>query len=104
MKIEIESDKGKNPINHFGGVILNFRAAEQVASGDIKKMFNQIAVRPKDMHLRRFFFRPDVGETAAPTVATKVKNRAADDNKNISEKVAKMIKKNCIMDDINVDC
>ena len=113
--------KGKNPINNFGTVILNFRAAEKVASGDIKKMFNQIAVRDQDMHLRRFYMRPDgfggtqpwrvavptcvnFGETAAPSVATKVKNRTAEDNKEISETVAKMIVNNCIMDDINVDC
>ena len=51
--------KGKNPINHFGSVILSFRAAEQVACGDIRKMFHQIAVRDIDMHLRRFLWRPD---------------------------------------------
>ena len=113
--------KGRNPIKHFGTVILNFRAAEQVASGDIRRMFNQIRVREKDMHLRRFFMRLDgyggkqpwgvavptcvnFGESAAPAVATKVKDRAADDYKDISEPVAQMIKSNCIMDDINVDC
>ena len=37
--------KGSNPINHFGSVILNFRGAEQVAAGDISKMFNRIQVR-----------------------------------------------------------
>ena len=113
--------KGKNPINHFGSVILNFRAAENVACGDIRRMFNQISVRPMDMYLRRFFMRSDgfggnqpwriavptcvnFGESAAPAVATKVKNRAADDYSYISEKVASMIKTNCIMDDINIDC
>ena len=113
--------KGSNPINHFGSVILNFRAAENVASGDLKKMFNQIEVRDVDVHLRRFFMRPDgyggkepwrvavptcvnFGETAAPAVATKVKNRTADDFKHISEPVAQMIKTKCIMDDINIDC
>ena len=111
--------KGKNPINHFGSVILSFRAAEQVACGDIRKMFHQIAVRDIDMHLRRFFWRPDglggsepwriavptsvnFGETAAPTIATKVKNRAAEDYKHISEDVSKMIIRDCIMDDINI--
>jgi len=34
--------KGKNPLNHFGSVILNFRAAEQVACRDLKKMFQQL--------------------------------------------------------------
>ena len=112
--------KGRNPINNFGTVILNFRAAEQVASGDIRRMFHQIQVRDQDMHLRRFFWRLDgfggsepwriavptsvnFGETAAPTIATKVKNRAAEDYKDISEDVSKMIIKNCIMDDINID-
>ena len=111
--------KGRNPINHFNSVILNFRAAEQVACGDISKMFNRIKVQDLDMHLRRFLVRPDglggkldwkiavptvvnFGETAAPAVATAVKNRAADDNKHISEEVAMMIKRDCIMDDINV--
>ena len=51
--------KGRNPINHFGAVILNFRSAENVACGDIRRMLNQIQVREKDMHLRRFFMRPD---------------------------------------------
>ena len=111
--------KGRNPINHIGSVILNFRAAEQVACGDISKMFNRIKVRDVDMHLRRFLVRPDglggkedwriavptvvnFGETAAPAVATAVKNRAAEDNKDISEKVSVMIKRDCIMDDINI--
>ena len=40
--------KGKNPLNHFGSVILNFRAAEQVACGDLKKMFQQIRVEKKN--------------------------------------------------------
>ena len=113
--------KGKNPINNFASVILKFRSAEKVASGDIKKMFNQISVRSQDMHLRRFFLRPDgfggnqewrvavptcvnFGETAAPAVATMVKNRAATDFKHISPSVSNMIIHNCIMDDINIDC
>ena len=71
------------------------------------------------MHLRRFLWRPDglggnhpwriavptsvnFGETAAPTIATKVKNRAAEDYKHISEDVSKMIIRDCIMDDINI--
>ena len=113
--------KGSNPINHFGSVILNFRAAQDVACGDITKMFQQVAVRPLDMHVRRFHMRPDFfggkgewkiavptcvnfGETAAPSVATRVKNRCADDYRQISPKVADNIKRNCVMDDINVDC
>ena len=100
---------------------MNFRGAQKVACGDIKKMFNQIAVRDQDMHLRRFLYRPDgfggsqpwktavptcvnFGETAAPSIATKVKNRTADDNIHISPSVADMIKHNCIMDDINITC
>ena len=113
--------KGSNPINNFNVVILNFRGAQKVACGDIKKMFNQIVVREQDMHLRRFLWRPDgyggeqpwrvavptcvnFGETAAPGIATKVKNRTADDNEHISKSVADMIKHNCIMDDINITC
>ena len=42
------------------------------------------------------------GETAAPGIATIVKNRCADDNESISPEVALMIKKDCVMDDINV--
>ena len=74
-----------------------------MACGDIRKMFHQIAVRDIDMHLRRFLWRPDglggnhpwriavptsvnFGETAAPTIATKVKNRAAEDYKHISQR------------------
>ena len=111
--------KGKNPLNHFGSVILNFRGSEQVACGDLQKMFQQIKVRPKDMHLRRFYMRPDLfggkqdwkvaiptvvnfGETAAPGIATIVKNKTADDYKHISPEVAMMIKKDCVMDDINI--
>ena len=83
--------KGKNPLNHFGSVILNFRAAEQVACGDIKKMYNQIAIREQDQHLGRFFIRPDgfggmqplkiavttcvnFGQKAAGGIATAVKD------------------------------
>ena len=113
--------KGSNPIQHFGSVILQFRSAEKVAAGDISKMFNQIDVRDQDKHLRRFFMRPDglggqkpwkvavptcvnFGESAAPAVATKVKNRCADDYEEISKPVAEMIRRKCIMDDINLDC
>ena len=112
--------KGKNPLNHFGSVVMNFRAAEQVACGDIKKMFNQIKVRKQDQHLRRFFLRPDgfdgkepfqeavitcinFGEKAAGGVATAVKDRCAEENSKICPKVAKNIQNDCFMDDVNVD-
>ena len=111
--------KGKNPLNHFGSVVMNFRAAEQVACGDIKKMFNQIRVRDEDQHLRRFFIRPDgfagkedfkeavitcinFGEKAAGGVATAVKDRCAQENSEIHPEVAKNIQKDCFMDDVNV--
>ena len=111
--------KGKNPLNYFGAVVLNFRAAEQVASGDISKMFNQVKVRDKDQHLRRFFCRPDgfcgkedfqvavitvinFGERAGGGVATAAKDRCADDFGHISPPVATMIKKDCFMDDIQI--
>ena len=112
--------KGSNPVNNIGSVILNFRAAEQVACGDITKMFQCVKVRPLDMHLRRFYMRPDLlggkkpwkiavptcinfGEKAAPSVATRVKDRTADDNRSISPEIADTVKKNCVMDDINID-
>ena len=113
--------KGKNPLNHFGSVVMNFRSAEQVACGDIKKMFNSIKVREQDQHLRRFFVRPDgfdgkepfreaiitcinFGEKAAGGIATAVKDRrCAEDNKEIDPQVAKNIQKDCFMDDVNVD-
>ena len=111
--------KGKNPLNHFGSVCLKFRSAEQVASGDIKKMFNQVGVRPQDQHLRRFFVRPDgfggkepfrvavitcinFGEKAAGGVATAVKNRCAEENSHICPEVAEHIQHKCFMDDINI--
>ena len=111
--------KGKNPLNHFGSVVMNFRAAEQVACGDIKKMFNQIKVREEDQHLRRFFVRPDgfagkenfreavitcinFGEKAAGGVATAVKDRCAQENSGIHPEVAINIQKDCFMDDVNV--
>ena len=112
--------KGSNPLNHFGTVVINFRAAEKVASGDISKMFNCIDVRPQDQHLRRFFARKDgfagqkplqeavicqvnLGETAAGRIATAVKNRCAEENKNICPETAENIKETCFMDDIQVD-
>ena len=112
--------KGQNPLNHMGEVIINFRCAEQVACGDISKMFNNIDVRLEDQHLRRFFIRPDgiggkepykiavitkvnFGERAAGSVATAVKNKCADQNKEINTDVAKMIKKDCFMDDMNIN-
>ena len=112
--------KGRNPLKHFGSIVLNFRAAEQVACGDIRKMFNQIEVRLQDQHLRRFFVRPDgfggkepfeeavitvinFGEKAAGSIATATKDRCADENVQVSPKVAKMIKEKCFMDDVNID-
>ena len=49
-------ENGINPLKYFGGVN---RAAEQVACGDISKMYNQCEVRDIAIHLRRFFIRPD---------------------------------------------
>ena len=111
--------KGTNPLNHFGSICMKFRSAEQVAFGDIKKMFHAVAVRPKDQHLRRFFARPDgfggkeplqeavittinFGEKAAGSVATAVKNRCADENKNEAPKVSASIKEESFMDDVMV--
>ena len=111
--------KGRNPLNYFGGVVLNWRAAEQVACGDISKMFNQCMVRDFDMHVRRFFVRPDgfggkepfrvavvavvnFGEKAAGSIATAVKDKIAKDNEHISPDVSKMLIDNCFMDDVNV--
>ena len=113
--------KGKNPLNHFGSVVLNFRCCEKVACGDISKMFNQIKVRKQDQHLRRFLVRPDgfggkepfqtavitcinFGEKAAGSVATAVKNKCAEDNKAICPEVARNLVDDCFMDDVNVDC
>ena len=112
--------KGKNPLNYFGGVVLNWRAAEQVACGDISKMFNQCEVRDIDVNLRRFFIRPDgfggkedwkvaavmvinFGETAAGSIATAVKNRTAEENSHLGPEVSKMIVKDCFMDDVNIN-
>merc|ERR1711888_26676 len=112
--------KGKNPLNHFGSVVMNFRAAEQVACGYIKKMFNHIKVREVDQHLRRFFVRPDgfagkeefreavitcinFGEKAAGGVTTAVKDCCAQENADIHPEVALSIQKDCFMDDVNVN-
>ena len=44
------------------------------------------------------------GETAAPSIAVKVKNRCADDFGQDSPQVTDQIKRHCIMDDINISC
>ena len=79
-------------------------------------MFHCVGVRLEDQHLRRFFIRPDgfggkepfqeavitavnFGETAAGSVATAVKDRCADENKDISPTVSSMIKEKSFMDD-----
>ena len=67
-------------------------------------MFNQIAARIKDQHLRRFFVRPDgfggkepfkiavnFGEKAAGGVTVAVKDRCADDNRQIGPNVADLL-------------
>ena len=111
--------KGSNPLNYFSEVILNWRVAEQVACGDISKMYNQVHLRDFDLHVRRFYMRPDgfggkedwkvaavrvvnFGEKPAGSVATAVKNRVAEENKSINPAVCKDIKKNCFMDDVNI--
>ena len=108
--------KGRNPLNYFGGVVLNWRAAENVACGDISKMFNQCEVRDIDVHVRRFFVRPDglggkepfkvaaitvvnFGEKPAGNIATAIKDKTAKDNESISPEVSKMIINECFMDD-----
>ena len=111
--------KGRNPLNYFGGVVVNWRAAEQVACGDISKMFNQCEVREQDMHVRRFFVRPDgfggkepwkiavvtvvnFGEKSAGTIATAIKDKTARESEHITPDVCKMIIKNFVMDDVNI--
>ena len=111
--------KGRNPLNHFGGVVINWRGAEQVACGDISKMFNQCEVRDFDMHVRRLFIRPDgfggkepwkiavitvvnFGEKAAGNIATAVKDKTAKVNGHIAPDVSKMLVEDCFMDDVNV--
>ena len=106
--------KGRNPLNYFGGVLLNWRAAENVACGDISKMFNRCETRDIDMHLRRFYVRPDgfggkelfriaairvvnFGEKSAGNTAT------SEDNAHISPEVSKMIINDCFMDDCFVN-
>ena len=83
-------------------------------------MFNQCEVRDIDVNLRRFFIRPDgfggkedwkvaavmvinFGETAAGSIATAVKNRTAEENSHLGPEVSKMIKKDCFMDDVNIN-
>ena len=82
-------------------------------------MFNQCEMRDIDVYVRRFFIRPDgfggkkpfkvaaitvvnFGEKSAGNVATAVKDRTAEVNKNISPEVSKMIKNECFMDDCNI--
>ena len=83
-------------------------------------MFNRCEARDIDMHLRRFYVRPDgfggkepfrvaairvvnFGEKSAGNTATAITNRTAEDNAHISPEVSKMIINDCFMDDCFVN-
>ena len=50
---------GPKYLNSLEGILLRFRVANEVALGDIRHCYHQVASAPKDASLRRIFLKPD---------------------------------------------
>ena len=50
---------GPKYLNSLEGILLRFRVANEVALGDIKHCYHQVASAPQDASLRRIFLKPN---------------------------------------------
>lgn len=54
--------KGPDVLNPIRAVLLRFRGGVHAALGDIRKMYNSIWLKEREMHLHRFLWRDSPGE------------------------------------------
>ncbi|XP_062713763.1 uncharacterized protein LOC115256765 [Aedes albopictus] len=105
--------KGPDLLISLPSVLFRFRQREVAITGDIKEMFHQILIRPEDRQAQRFLWRDssrepmqeyvmDVatfGSTCSPCSAQYVKNRNAEEWKQVYPDAAAAIVENTYVDD-----
>lgn len=64
--------KGPDVLNPIRGVLLRFRSGLHAALGDVKKMYNSIWLKDKEVHLHRFLWRDNPGDEIEVFVVVRV--------------------------------
>ncbi|XP_062713750.1 uncharacterized protein LOC134290600 [Aedes albopictus] len=105
--------KGPDLLTSLPSVLFRFRQREVAITGDIKEMFHQILIRPEDRQAQRFLWRDSAtepvqeyvmdvatfGSTCSPCSAQYVKNRNAEEWKQVYPDAAAAIVENTYVDD-----
>lgn len=64
--------KGPDVLNPIRAVLLRFRTGEHAAIGDIRKMYNSVWLREREVHLHRFLWRDTAEEKIKTYAITRV--------------------------------
>jgi len=116
MSLNSELLQGPDLTNNLVGVLLRFRSGPVAVTGDIKGMFHQVFVSPRDRDSLRFLWWPGndmslppvdyqmlvhlFGSTASPSCCAFALRKAADDNRlEVSGKTLDAIRRNFYVDD-----
>jgi hypothetical protein len=109
--------QGPNFLNNLAGVLVRFRKEPVAVVGDIKMMFHQCFVRPKDRRFLRFLWWPEgdasrkphvyamkvhlFGGKSSPSVVNYCMRRIADENENkFSDQAINVMRRGFYMDDL----
>ena len=107
-------EKGPNYINNIQNVLMAWRWAQVGYCGDLRKMFNQIMLYPKDQIYHRFLFRENsedgpkmfqwlrlnFGDKPAPGIATGSIKILAKSYQDLLPAASKQLQDNVYVDDI----
>jgi hypothetical protein len=103
---------GPNLYNKLLDILFKMREKQFMVKGDIGEMFHQIKVDEDDTNALRFLFRFSqdekirvfkvlpFGAKCSPVISQYVKNKVAEEYKNISPKTSSIILRNAYVDDI----
>ncbi|XP_062702635.1 uncharacterized protein LOC134285592 [Aedes albopictus] len=105
--------KGPDLLTSLPSVLFRFRQREIAITGDIKEMFHQILIRPEDRQAQRFLWRDNpedpvreyvmdvatFGSTCSPCSAQYVKNKNAEEWKQVYPEAATAIVESTYVDD-----
>ena len=107
--------KGTNLLNDMMGVMLRFRQYKVAIVGDIKKMYNAIALSYQEQHIHRFLWRDMItdrdpthykmlalsfGDRPSGNIATLALRKTAQKYKTEYPNAFKLIERNCYVDDL----
>ena len=116
--VSLNSCLAKGPdcyLNNLIGVLLRWREEQTALTGDIKKMFNSIHLKPLEQHCHRFLWRdlnvqrePDVyviervnmGDTPAPAISSEAIYQTANKFETDSPRAAQLLKVSSYVDDL----